>query len=165
MRALAGDHRIQRVPVTEKNGRRHSSHVVVVILDGPDVGTDRAGLQVDMADVRIDTYRDSGPGGQHRNKTDSAVRMTHLPTGMVVTAADDRSQHRNRAVALARLTEALQDRASRNADHQTNTARRSHFADNRSWIWCGWRDEVKRPDGKSASMKRSLAGKLGPILG
>ena len=169
--ALAGDHRIQRVPASEKNGRRHSSHVVCVVLTSEDKGnsSEGSGPEVRTEDVRVDTFRASGPGGQHRNKTDSGVRLTHLPTGTVVTATEDRSQHANRKVAWKRLQETLGNQADHASAAKINSTRRSHFdlnnwGENRSWVWCGWRDEVKRPDGKTASMKRSLSGRLAPIL-
>lgn len=158
---LAGDHRVQRVPATEKNGRRHSSHVIVVVLDGTAPAND---ITIRKDDVRVDTYRSSGAGGQHRNKTDSAVRLTHTPTGVVVTATEERSQHENRKVAWERLHTVLADQEARGAHTDTNTDRRQHFTGGREWVWCGWRDEVRRPDGKRGSMRRVLSGRLGTIL-
>lgn len=153
-------HRVQRVPATEKKGRRHSSEVAVVAL-----GPQRAGkVRLDRRDVRVDTYRDTGPGGQHRNKTESAVRLTHLPTGAVVTAAEERSQHQNRAVAWARLTAELERRAAQDAHEATNGDRTAVIDEGRSWTWTGWRDEVKGPGGVRGSMSRVLAGRLGPLL-
>lgn len=125
----------------------------------------RAGkVRIDRRDVRIDTYRDTGPGGQHRNKTESAVRLTHLPTGVVVTAAEERSQHQNRVVAWARLTSELERRAAQNAHESTNEDRVAVIDEGRSWTWTGWRDEVKGPDGAKASMSRALSGRLDCLL-
>jgi peptide chain release factor 1 len=95
----SGVHRVQRVPATETQGRIHTSTITVAVL--PEA--EEVDVQVNEADLRIDTYRASGAGGQHVNKTDSAVRLTHLPTGIVVACQNDRSQHRNRAQAFAML--------------------------------------------------------------
>ncbi|WP_238146732.1 peptide chain release factor-like protein [Ornithinimicrobium murale] len=124
-----------------------------------------AHVKIDKADVRVDTYRDTGPGGQHRNKTDSAIRITHLPTGIVVTAAEERSQHQNRAVAWDRLRTELERQAAHRAHEQVNGTRTEIIDGGRSWTWTGWRDEVKGPGGRKTSMSRALSGKLEPILG
>lgn len=163
LRSLAGTHRVQRVPATEKRGRRHSSEVAVVVLD--ESGTASAsGPPVRPGDVRVDTYRDTGPGGQHRNKTDSAVRITHLPSGIVITAPEDRSQHRNRKVAWERLHEALAQSRAVAAHAWENDVRADIIDSGRDWTWTGWRDEVKGPAGQRGVMSRVLAGKLGPLL-
>lgn len=120
--------------------------------------------QVKATDVRIDTFRDSGPGGQHRNKADSAVRITHLPTGVVVTATEERSQHLNRLTAWQRLEQRLATDALDRAAVAQNGSRRAQMDEFRSWTWCGWRDEVKGPNGRKASMQRVLSGRLRLVL-
>jgi len=110
----SGGHRVQRVPVTETQGRIHTSACTVAVLAEPD---EAVAIQINPADLRIDTYRASGAGGQHINKTDSAVRITHLPTGIVAECQDGRSQHSNKAQALKVLTARIheKDRSERAA--------------------------------------------------
>jgi peptide chain release factor 1 len=103
----SGGHRVQRVPATETQGRIHTSACTVAALPEPD---EAQAVQINPADLRIDTYRASGAGGQHINKTDSAVRVTHIPTGIVAECQDDRSQHRNKAKALQVLAARIQEK-------------------------------------------------------
>ncbi|MBC7719438.1 MAG: peptide chain release factor 1 [Chitinophagaceae bacterium] len=114
LRFESGGHRVQRVPTTETQGRIHTSACTVAVLPEPD---EQEAIKINPADLRIDTYRASGAGGQHINKTDSAVRITHLPTGIVAECQDGRSQHSNKAQALKVLTARIheKDRSERAA--------------------------------------------------
>jgi len=117
----SGAHRVQRVPQTESQGRIHTSACTVAVLPEPD---EQQAIEINPADLRIDTYRASGAGGQHINKTDSAIRITHLPTGMVVECQEERSQHKNRARALAWLAARLQDEQDRAAQQKIAETRK-----------------------------------------
>jgi peptide chain release factor 1 len=116
----SGVHRVQRVPQTETQGRIHTSAATVAVLPEPE----DVEIEIADADLRIDTYRSSGAGGQHVNKTDSAVRITHLPTGIVVTSSE-KSQHQNRARALKVLKARLYDQKREALDAQRSASRRS----------------------------------------
>lgn len=117
----SGAHRVQRVPATESQGRIHTSACTVAILPEVDEVTS---IEINPADLKVDTYRASGAGGQHVNKTDSAIRITHLPTGVVVECQDERSQHKNRARAMSLLkARLLQAERDRQQAHQAQTRR------------------------------------------
>ena len=127
----SGAHRVQRVPETESQGRIHTSACTVAVM--PEI-EDEAEIDINKADLRIDTFRASGAGGQHVNKTDSAIRIIHLPTGMVVECQDERSQHKNRAKAMAVL-------ATRLRDAQKQAAQAAQAATRKSLVGSGDRSE------------------------
>lgn len=127
----SGGHRVQRVPSTETQGRIHTSACTVAVMPEAD---EIAEVTINPAEIRIDTYRASGAGGQHINKTDSAVRITHIPTGIVVECQDDRSQHRNKAQAMSVL-------AARIRDVQMRAAQSKEAATRKSLIGSGDRSE------------------------
>lgn len=118
----SGAHRVQRVPVTETQGRVHTSTCTVAVIPEAD---ELAQVTLNPADLRIDTFRASGAGGQHINKTDSAVRITHLPTGIVVECQEGRSQHKNKAQALSVLAARIQDKQMREKQAEQAAARKS----------------------------------------
>ena len=124
MQFEGGTHRVQRVPVTEGSGRIHTSTATVAVLpEAEDVDE----LEIKPDDLRVDVYRASGAGGQHVNKTDSAVRITHLPTGLVVASQEERSQHKNRAKVMRVLRSHLLELKRRKAEDQAGESRRSQI--------------------------------------
>nr|WP_314631151.1 peptide chain release factor 1 [uncultured Noviherbaspirillum sp.] len=146
----SGGHRVQRVPATETQGRIHTSACTVAVMPEADEIGD---VDINPADLRIDTYRASGAGGQHINKTDSAVRITHLPTGLVVECQDDRSQHKNKASAMKVL-------AARLKDAQLRAQQTKEAATRKSLIGSGDRSERIRtynfPQGRMTDHRINL---------
>lgn len=162
----SGTHRVQRVPETEANGRIHTSAVTVAVL--PEVEESEVVVKED--ELKIDTYRSGGAGGQHVNKTESAIRITHLPTGLVVTCQDERSQHKNKAKAMKLLRARL-------GEAQRQAAADAHAADRKSQVGTGDRSERQRtynfPQNRLTdhrvnltlhSLDRVMEGDLGAVL-
>jgi len=155
----SGGHRVQRVPATESQGRIHTSACTVAVMPEPDAAEE---IQLNPAELRIDTFRASGAGGQHVNKTDSAIRITHLPTGLVAECQDDRSQHRNKAKAMAVL-------AARLRDKDKNERAAKEAAQRKSLIGSGDRSDRIRtynfPQGRLTDHRINLTlYKLGAIM-
>ena len=163
----SGAHRVQRVPQTESQGRIHTSACTVAILPELDEIEE---IDIDKNDLRVDTYRASGAGGQHVNKTDSAVRLTHLPTGIVVECQDERSQHKNKARAMSLLQAKLLDKAQQEQSSEQAETRRN-------LVGSGDRSEKIRtynfPDGRVTDhrinltlhrLSQIMTGELEPIV-
>lgn len=125
MKFESGGHRVQRVPETESQGRVHTSACTVVVM--PEIPESEA-IEINKADLKIDTFRASGAGGQHVNKTDSAIRITHIPTGVVVECQDQRSQHKNRAQAMSVLQARLQAAEDEKRRSEEESSRRNLVA-------------------------------------
>ncbi|HVN23056.1 MAG TPA: peptide chain release factor 1 [Syntrophorhabdales bacterium] len=162
----SGVHRVQRVPETESQGRIHTSTVTVAVLAEPE----EVELKVNPEDLRIDVFRSSGPGGQHVNTTDSAVRITHIPTGLVVTCQDEKSQHKNKAKALRVLRARLKEQIQEEQEQEVSAERRKQ-------VGTGDRSERIRtynfPQGRITDhrvgltlyrLEDILAGNLDPVL-
>jgi peptide chain release factor 1 len=162
----SGVHRVQRVPATENQGRIHTSTVTVAVL--PEA--EEVDVEIQESDLRIDVYRASGAGGQHVNKTESAVRLTHLPTGLVVAMQEERSQHKNRAKAMKILRARLYER-------QRTTLHTTRAADRKSQVGSGDRSERVRtynfPQGRVSDHRidltlykidRVMAGEFDPFI-
>src|SRR5574341_2235767 len=155
----SGGHRVQRVPETEAQGRIHTSACTVAVMPEAD---EIADVAINPSEIRVDTFRSSGAGGQHVNKTDSAVRVTHLPTGIVVECQDDRSQHKNKAQALALL-------AARIKDKQMRERRAKEAATRKSLIGSGDRSDRIRtynfPQGRVTDHRINLTlYKIGQVM-
>ncbi len=164
----SGAHRVQRVPATESQGRIHTSACTVAVMPEAD---ELEAVDIDKNDLRVDTFRSSGAGGQHVNTTDSAIRLTHLPTGIVVECQDERSQHKNRAKAMALL-------ATRLEQAQRDSAAQEQASQRRLLVGSGDRSERIRtynfPQGRVTDHRINLtlykldeviAGKLDDVLG
>jgi peptide chain release factor 1 len=162
----SGVHRVQRVPETESQGRIHTSTVTVAVLPEPE----ELELNINPDELRIDVYRSSGPGGQHVNTTDSAVRITHIPSGLVVTCQDEKSQHKNKAKALRVLRARLKERMEQEKEQEVSEERRKQ-------VGTGDRSERIRtynfPQGRVTDhrigltlykLEDLLAGNIDPIL-
>ena len=152
-------HRIQRVP--GNSNRRHTSTVTVALLDAAAV----TAATVDESDLVIETYRGTGPGGQHRNTSDTGVRVTHTPTGIVAKVDRGRSWFQNRQAAIAELTRRVQAAAegAQAAEHNATRVDQIGAGDRPShdWTWCGWRDEVTcHAGGKRWLMSKALRGRF-----
>ena len=164
----AGGHRVQRVPVTESGGRIHTSAATVAVL--PEI--EEVDFKLDPNDLKIDTYRSSGAGGQHVNKTESAIRITHLPTGLVVECQDERSQYKNkdRAMQILRAKLYEQEQAKQNAavaaerKSQIGSGDRSERIRTYSFPQNRVTDHRLSGDGRSFNIDRIMNGELDPLI-
>ena len=163
----SGTHRVQRVPATEAQGRIHTSTCTVAILPESE---EVESVEVNPAELRIDTYRASGAGGQHVNKTDSAVRITHLPTGIVVECQDERSQHKNRARAMALLKAKLLAAERERRQQHTEATRRLQVGSGdrservRTYNFPQGRLTDHRIDLTLYKLEEIVEGDLGPVI-
>lgn len=165
MRFESGGHRVQRVPITESQGRIHTSAATVAVL--PEV--EDVEVEINDADLRIDTYRASGAGGQHVNKTDSAVRITHQPTGVVVQCQSERSQHKNKSRAMKALKAQLHDLERRRIESDRSQQRKDMVGtgDRNARIRTYNFPQNRITDhriGQNFSLEQVVEGKLGPIF-
>ncbi len=164
----SGAHRVQRVPETEAKGRVHTSAATVVVLPKMELED----LEIRKEDIRTDTFRASGAGGQHVNKTESGVRFTHLPTGITAESTESRSQHKNRDIAMGRLLQQIQD--TQRAQHESGiaSARRSLVGSGdrsekiRTYNWPQNRvtDHRLEGDNKNFSLEKVVEGDLGGLV-
>lgn len=168
MKYESGVHRVQRVPATESSGRIHTSAATVAVL--PEA--EEVDVDIHANDIKIDVYRSSGPGGQSVNTTDSAVRITHLETGLVVTCQDEKSQHKNKDKAMRVLRSRLYDLQLAKAEAERSEARRSMVASGdrsakiRTYNWPQGRvtDHRLEGDDKNHALEKVIDGDLGPII-
>lgn len=167
MKYESGVHRVQRVPETESQGRVHTSAATVAVL--PEVNDD-VQINIDMKDVRVDTFRSSGAGGQHVNKTDSAIRLTHEPSGMVVECQQERSQHQNKEKALVMLKTKLYDmemekiRSERAADRKSQVSTGDRSAKIRTYNYPQGRFTDHRINLTLYNLDDILKGNLGDVI-
>lgn len=166
MKFESGSHRVQRVPKTETQGRVHTSTATVLVM--PEA--EEVDIDIDPKDLRVDTYRSSGAGGQHINKTDSAVRITHIPTGIVATSQDGRSQHDNRAKAMQSLRTRLYEAKLREEEEKLGNERRNKIGSGdraekiRTYNYPQNRVTDHRIGLTIQQLDRIMEGKLEPII-
>ncbi len=167
MKYESGVHRVQRVPETESQGRVHTSAATVAVL--PEVNDD-VEINIDMKDVRVDTFRSSGAGGQHVNKTDSAIRLTHEPSGMVVECQQERSQHQNKEKALIMLKTKLYDaemekiRSERAADRKSQVSTGDRSAKIRTYNYPQGRITDHRINLTLYNLDDIMKGNIGDVI-